>query len=170
MYTRIIIGVDPAVTHGSNSDETGIVVVGKGHDNKAYVLEDLSIKEAPSVWAKRVVDTYHKYKAFCVVAEVNQGGDLVETLLKTVDPSLRFKAVRATKSKYSRAEPIAMLYEQGNVFHTRPFPELEEQMCTFVPGSGKSPDRVDALVWALTELIGTPKPLKMPKVWGVSTV
>ena len=153
MYTRIIIGVDPAVTSGSNSDETGIVVVGLGHDKAGYVLDDLSVKGSPSVWADRIVRAYHDYNAQCVVAEVNQGGDLVESILKNVDSTLRFKAVRATKSKRCRAEPVAMMYEQRKIFHIRSFPELEAQMCQFVPGVGKSPDRVDALVWAFTELM-----------------
>lgn len=153
MYTRIIIGVDPAVSCGLNSDETGIVVVGLGRDKAGYVLDDLSIKGSPSVWAERVVKAYHQYKAHYVVAEVNQGGDLVESILKNVDSSIRFKAVHATKSKRCRAEPIAMLYEQRKVFHVRAFPELESQMCRCVPGIGKSPDRVDALVWALTNLM-----------------
>jgi predicted phage terminase large subunit-like protein len=168
MYTKIVIGVDPAVTSGSKSDETGIVVVGKGSDGMAYVLDDLSYKGTPAQWAQRVIDAYHHYKAHYVVAEVNQGGDLVETLLRTTDPTIRFKAVRATKSKQSRAAPIAMLYEQGKVFHTRAFPELEQQMCTFIPDSGKSPDRIDALVWALTELMKHPKNQRSLKCWEMN--
>lgn len=170
MYTKIIIGVDPAVTSGCNSDETGIVVVGKGADGMAYVLDDLSYKGSPAQWAERVVKAYHDYSANYVVAEVNQGGDLVETVLRTSDPTIRFKAVRATKSKQCRADPIAMLYEQGKVFHTRPFPSLEQQMCKFVPGTGKSPDRVDALVWALTELTRTSKPTSSSKCWSIQNV
>ena len=167
MYTKIIIGVDPAVTSGSNSDETGIVVVGKGADGFGYVIDDISYKGSPAQWADRVVKAYHQYHAHCVVAEVNQGGDLVETVLRAADPTLRFKAVRATKSKRCRAEPIAMLYEQKKVFHIRVFPELEQQMCRFIPGSGKSPDRVDALVWALTELMKSSKTSKTSKCWDV---
>lgn len=169
MYTKIVIGVDPAVTSGSKSDETGIIVVGRGSDGMAYVLDDFSCKGTPIQWAQRVIKAYHQYNAHYVVAEVNQGGDLVETLLKASDPSIRFKAVRATKNKQSRALPIAMLYEQGKVFHIRSFPELEHQMCTFVPTSSKSPDRVDALVWALTELIKHPYRLTSIKCWEVNT-
>lgn len=166
MYTKIIIGVDPAVTSGSNSDETGIVVVGKGVDGFGYVIDDVSHKGSPAQWADRVVKAYHQYQAHYVVAEVNQGGDLVETVLRAADPTLRFKAVRATKSKRCRAEPIAMLYEQKKIFHTRAFPELEQQMCRFMPGSGKSPDRVDALVWALTELMKSPRAPRISKCWS----
>jgi phage terminase large subunit-like protein len=167
MYTKIIIGVDPAVTNGSNSDETGIVVVGKGADGFGYVLDDVSYKGTPAQWADRVVKAYHYYKADYVVAEINQGGDLVETILKAADPALRFKSVRATKSKRCRAEPIAMLYEQGKVFHTRAFPELEQQMCRFMSGSGKSPDRVDALVLGLTELMKSARNIAGVKCWNI---
>ena len=169
MYTKIIIGVDPAVTSGSHSDETGIVVVAKGTDGLTYVLDDLSMKATPSIWAECVIKAYHNYKAHYVVAEINQGGDLVETLLKSTDPTIQFKAVRATKSKQTRAVPIAMLYEQGKVFHIRPFPDLEQQMCTYVPGSGKSPDRVDALVWALTELTRSTKTQRLSKCWNLDS-
>lgn len=168
MYSRVIIGVDPAVTHGDKSDETGIVVVGKGRDGYAYVLDDVSVKGTPLEWSVRVVEAYKKYQADYVVVEVNQGGDLVSTVLKTVDPSLRVKAVRANKNKQQRAEPVAMLYEQGKVFHVRPFVELEEQMCSFVPGHSKSPDRVDALVWALTELMLSSAAQSSRRVWCAS--
>ncbi len=167
MYLRVVIGVDPAVTHGDKSDETGIVVVAKGRDGFAYVLDDISVKGSPSQWAKNVVLAYHKYSVNEVVVEVNQGGDLVETVLKTVDSSIKVKAVRATKSKHTRASPVAMLYEQGKVFHVRPFSILEEQMCSFVPGKGKSPDRVDALVWAVTELMLEKKETCKPEVWSI---
>lgn len=164
----IVIGVDPAVTQGEKSDETGIVVVGKGSEGCLYVLDDLSMKGRPSDWAECVIRAYHQYKARYVVAEVNQGGDLVETVLKNVDPTVRFKSVGATKNKYSRAEPVAMLYEQGKIFHDRPFPELEAQMCSFVYGQSKSPDRVDALVWALTDLMTSQEAERNQRVWSVS--
>lgn len=166
MYTKIIIGIDPAVTCGPKSDETGIVVVGKGSDNHGYVLDDLSLKGPPSSWAAKVVKAYYDYNAHYIVAETNQGGDLVETILKTVDPTVRFKSVRAIKNKRSRAEPIAMLYEQGKIFHTKAFPQLEQQMCQFNPEKGKSPDRVDALVWAFTELM-KPALKTSPKCWAI---
>jgi phage terminase large subunit-like protein len=149
---KIIIGVDPAVTSGKNSDETGIVVV-KRVDNRAIVLDDLSLKGSPMEWATRVVTAYHEYKASYIVAEINQGGDLVETLIRSIDPTLRFKGVRAISNKQSRAQPISMLYEQARVTHQRPLPKLEEQMCSYAPG-GPSPDRLDALVWALTDIMG----------------
>ncbi len=151
-YTRIIVAVDPAVTSNKTSDETGIIVAAKGEDGKYYILEDASCKKSPHKWAKDVVRIYHKYGADRVVAETNQGGDLVETLLRTEDPSVSYKSVRANRGKRLRAEPISALYEQGKVFHIKPFLTLEEQMVGYTQTTLKSPDRLDALVWALAEL------------------
>ena len=152
-YNRIVIGVDPAVTQKEDSDETGIIVAGiGGRTGKAYVLADLSGRYTPSQWSKIIVGAYYQYSADRVVAEVNQGGDMVEHTLRVVDPAICFKGVHATRGKHVRAEPIAALYEKGEIFHIHPFPELEEQMLTYTPIVGKSPDRVDALVWAMTEL------------------
>lgn len=151
---RIVVAIDPAVTSGENSDETGIIVAGKGVDGHGYVLEDLSCRMSPDGWATRAVNAYHKYEADRIVAEVNNGGDLVETTIRTVDRRIPYKAVRASKGKRTRAEPIAALYEQGKIHHVGSFPLLEDQMCNFTPdGYDGSPDRVDALVWALTELM-----------------
>lgn len=153
---RIVIGVDPAVSAKEGSDETGIVVAALGADGNAYVLDDLSCRLSPNDWARRVVGAYHDYDADRIVAEVNNGGALVESVLRTVDASVSYKAVHATRGKYARAEPVAALYEQGRVFHVAHFPKLEDQMLNFVPGQpfeGGSPDRLDALVWALTELM-----------------
>jgi len=162
---RIVIAIDPAVSHGNKSDETGMIAAGITGDGKGVVLEDLSLKASPSQWIQRAIEAYHRLKADRIVAEVNMGGDLVEQLLRTYDPSLSYKPVRATRGKILRAEPIAVLYEQGKVLHANYFPDLEEQLCSYVPGeSHKSPDRLDALVWALTDLMLT-RPFEA-RVWG----
>jgi predicted phage terminase large subunit-like protein len=151
--SRIIVGIDPAVTSGEDADETGIIVVGKGVDGRFYVLADRSCRLSPDSWARRAVEAYEEFEADRVVAEVNQGGDLVERLLRNVSKNIPYKSVRATKGKRTRAEPIAALYEQGKVSHVGLHERLEDQQCTFTPdGYEGSPDRVDALVWALTEL------------------
>lgn len=160
-WQRVVVAIDPAVSTTENSNETGIVVVGLGEDDKAYVIEDLSGKWTPHQWGKRAVEAYWHYGADRVIAEVNNGGDLVEKILRTVDPAVPFKAVRAVHGKKIRAEPVVALYEQKRVFHCQSFLELEKQMCTYFPhrssygssGESHSPDRVDALVWGLTELI-----------------
>lgn len=167
-FKRVVVGIDPAVTNESYSDETGIVVAGITHDNTAYVLEDLSGKYSPGEWSKRAVDAYHRWKADRIVAEVNKGGDLVERVVRSCYPDVSYKSVRATRGKALRAEPIAALYEQKRVFHLRPFLELERQMCSYVPGvTSKSPDRIDALVWSLTELLLDQQGETIPKVWMV---
>ena len=153
---RIVIGVDPAVTAKENSDLTGIIVVGVDKLNHLYVLDDKSIKASPNEWAKTVVRAYNEYQADRVVAEVNQGGDLVEMTLRNVSHSVSYKAVRATRGKVVRAEPVVALYERNMVHHPFPLTALEDEMCSWVPDATvKSPDRVDALVWAITELMGT---------------
>lgn len=149
---RIVIGVDPAVTSGEESDETGIIVAGHGQDGEFYVMDDLTCRLSPDGWARRVVSAYDEYGAERVVAEVNNGGDFVEHVIRTIKPRISYRAVRATRGKFVRAEPIAALYEQGRVHHVGAFGTLEDQMCSFVPDSNKSPDHLDALVWALTEL------------------
>jgi len=148
---RIVVAIDPAVTSGDDSDETGIVVAARGQDDKYYVLEDASLKASPDGWARKAIDLYHKYNADRVIAEVNNGGDLVERVLKTID-RVPYTAVRASRGKLVRAEPIAALYEQGKVHHVGIFKELEDQLISYTPTSKKSPDRLDALVWAVTEL------------------
>jgi len=154
---RIIVGVDPPVTSGPKADACGIVVVGEDGDGMAYVIEDATIKGAtPLSWASRVVAAYGRHDADLVVAEVNQGGDMVTTILAQIDPHLPVRKVRATRGKWLRAEPVAAHYERGRVAHVGAWPELEDEMCDFEPGGrsgGKSPDRLDALVWALTELM-----------------
>lgn len=163
---RIVIAIDPATTHHEESDETGIVVAGLSEDKYAYVLDDLSGRLSPGDWGQRVCEAYWRFKADRVVAEVNKGGDLVERILRSLDPTIPYKAVRATRGKYTRAEPIAALYEQRRIFHAHPFGLLETQLCTYVPGiSTKSPDRLDALVWALTDLLLESEVNPTLKVW-----
>lgn len=150
---RIVVAVDPAASTSEEADETGIIVAGVGHDNHGYVLDDMSLRMAtPHQWGTQVVAGYSKYQADRVVAEVNNGGDMVEHTVRTVNPNVSYVAVHASRGKVIRAEPIAALYEQHRVHHVGSFPELEDQLCQWEPGM-KSPDRLDALVWALSELM-----------------
>ena len=152
--TRVLVAVDPAVSANEGSDETGIVVVALGSDGIAYVLEDGTLSSAtPNEWARQVVALYRAHNADRVIAEVNNGGDLVEANVRNVEATIPFTQVRATRGKAVRAEPVSALYEQKRVRHLGVLAKLEDQMCTWDPGMpGKSPDRVDALVWGLTEL------------------
>lgn len=150
---RIVIGVDPSVTSNEDSDLTGIVAAGLGADDHGYVLEDASLMASPDGWARRAVKAYHDHKADRLIAETNNGGDLVEVVIRTVDRNVSYRKVTASRGKMIRAEPIAALYEQGRIHHVGSFPDLEDQMCEFDPiTSAKSPDRMDALVWAFTDL------------------
>ena len=166
---RIAVAIDPAVTAGEDSDETGLIVAGRGTDGHAYVLEDLSCRVSPDQWIKRALDAYQRLHANLIVGEVNNGGDVIRSLLRTQDDRAVFKAVRAAHSKQARAEPIAALYEQGRVHHVGVFPELEDQLTSWVPGeSGASPDRLDALVWGLSELmVGPGGPARVTVPQGV---
>lgn len=161
---RIVVAVDPPASSGKTSDACGIVAAGLAADGGVIVLADATIQGAkPQGWAKAAVDLYHGLKADCLVAEVNQGGDMVAAIIRTVDPAVPVKPVHARRGKWLRAEPVAALYEQGRVRHAHRFPELEDQMCDFGPGGlsgGRSPDRLDALVWAVNELLrhGQPSP------------
>lgn len=150
---RIVVSIDPAVSANLDSDETGIVVLGKDSNGNGYVLEDLSGKYSPNEWAKVASQAFKNWDADCIVAEKNQGGDMVESVLRAQNGTARIKLVTATKGKYVRAEPIYSLYEQNKIYHVGSFPILEKQMITFDPDKGKSPDRVDALVWGFTELM-----------------
>jgi len=150
---RVVVAADPAVTSNVKSDETGIVAAGKGIDGRVYVLADRSARVSPDSWAHRIVKAFDDFEADVVVGEVNNGGDLVELTVRTVRKNIAYKAVHASRGKYVRAEPVAALYEQGKVSHTDQFVELEDQMCTWLAESGESPDRLDALVWAVTELM-----------------
>jgi phage terminase large subunit-like protein len=160
---RIVVAIDPAITENPTSNLTGIVVAGRGRDNRGYVLDDLSGRYSPDAWARRAVDAFDEYKADRIVAEGNQGGDLVRHTISTVRKNLPITIVHASTSKQARAEPVSALYEQKKVSHARSFPELEDQLCTWEPLSGdESPDRLDALVWGLTDLfIRGNEPLKM---------
>ena len=150
---RIVIAIDPAATANMESDETGIIVCGKDKAGYGYVLEDLSGKYSPNQWGAIAVKAKERWDADCIVAEKNQGGDMVESVIRSAGERHRVKLVTATKGKYVRAEPIYSLYEQGKIYHIGQFPLLESQMITFDPEKGKSPDRCDALVWAFTELM-----------------
>lgn len=153
---RVVVGVDPSTTSGENSAETGIVVAAEGSNGEYYVLTDASIFGSPAEWAKRAVSVCKAYNGDRIVAEVNNGGDLVEATIRTEDRAVPYSAVRASHGKITRAEPIAALYEQGKVHHVGTMPELEDQMCSYTGKPGEtSPDRMDALVWAITELVGT---------------
>ena len=152
--SRIVVAIDPATTSGEDSDETGIVVAGRGVDGHAYVLRDLSCRLSSNGWGTRAINAYREFRADRIVAEVNNGGDLVENVIRVIDRNVSYKAVHASRGKIVRAEPISALYEQKRVHHVGLFAELETQMCSFVPDNfDGSPDRVDALVWALTELM-----------------
>jgi phage terminase large subunit-like protein len=150
---RIVVAIDPAVSTGEDADETGIIVCGLGAEGRGYLLEDASGKLAPFEWAQRAVRLYRHYGADRIVAEANQGGALVEQTIRTVDPNVSYKGVHASRGKITRAEPIAALAEQHRIHHVGAFPELEDQLCSFAGGPGKSPDRLDAFVWAMTELM-----------------
>jgi len=154
---RIVVAVDPPATSNSGSAACGIVAVGENGAGKCFVLEDASVEQAsPSMWSNAVVRLFHKLGADGVVAETNQGGEMVKTIINTADPKVPVKMVHASRGKWLRAEPVAHLYERGAVHHVGSFPKLEDQMCDFGHdglSSGKSPDRLDALVWAITNLV-----------------
>lgn len=153
---RKVVSIDPAVTNTDESDEHGIIVAGIDKDQTAYVLEDASTKGTPLEWARRAVSLYRTHGADGIVVEVNQGGDMVAHTLRTVAPNVNIIEVRASRGKHVRAEPIAALYEQGRVRHVGQFPELESQMTQFTTEGYQgedSPDRADALVWAMSELM-----------------
>jgi phage terminase large subunit-like protein len=164
---RVVVAVDPSGTRGGSDDgdSIGIVVAGKGVDGRAYVLADRTCKLSPNGWGRRAVEAYREFKADRLVAERNFGGAMVEHVVRTADPNVSYGEVVASRGKVVRAEPIAALYEQGRVSHVGGLSDLEDQMCQIAPdgylGEG-SPDRVDALVWALTELmLGNAGPLKV---------
>jgi phage terminase large subunit-like protein len=152
---RVAVGVDPEASNTEDSAETGIIVAGCAMVNDklhGYVLDDLSIRESPNKWAMAAVTGYYKHKADTIVAEVNQGGDMVESTIHVADPDVPVKKIHASRGKFTRAEPVSALYEQGRVHHIGFFPDLEDQLCEWVPGN-TSPDRLDALVHVLTELM-----------------
>lgn len=154
---RVVVAVDPPATGSARANACGIVCAGIGGDGRGYVLHDGSLDgAAPGRWAKRAIELLHSFEADRLVAEVNQGGDMVEAVLREVDPAIPFRAVRASRGKQVRAEPVAALYEQGRISHVGTFPELEDELVSFaqlVASAGRSPDRADALVWAFTDLM-----------------
>ena len=160
---RIFVAIDPAMTSRPGSAETGIVVAGCDDDGHSYVLADASGRHSPAGWARRARTLFDQYRADRIIAESNNGGDLVAQTLRTAGGDhIPFKAVNASRGKYARAEPVAALYEQGRVHHVGSFPDLEDQMCTWEPGSRTSPDRIDALVWAVSQLVVRPSG---PMLW-----
>lgn len=154
-WERIVIGVDPAVKQKEDGSETGIVCVcvapGAGDYPHGYVLRDLSGRYSATEWPKMVVRAFHALQADRIVAETNNGGDLVEQAIRVVDPNVPVKQVNASRGKRKRAEPVVALYEQGRIHHLETFKELEEEMTQFIPEQSEPFDRADALVWALTE-------------------
>ena len=165
--TRIVVAIDPAATSGEDADETGIIVVGKDTQGHGYVLADASGKYQPIEWAKLAITAYRAHQADRIVAERNNGGAMVEATIRTVDGNVPVTTVWASRGKAARAEPVSALYEQGRIHHIGTFPKLEDQMCAFTTDfdrarAGYSPDRLDALVWGLTELLVEPMPH-----WGI---
>jgi phage terminase large subunit-like protein len=155
---RVVVAVDPSGTAGAaegTNDDVGIVVAGLGVNGRWYVLADRSCNLSPAGWGRRAVDAFNEFQADRIVAETNYGGAMVKHVIKTVDPSVPFKEVKASRGKIVRAEPISALYEEGKVSHVGSHPDLEDQLCAMTSkgfiGEG-SPDRADALVWAITEL------------------
>lgn len=158
---RIVVAIDPTATSNARSDACGIIAAGVDGEGTAYILADRSRRRArPSEWAEAAVALWHYFEADCLLAEVNQGGEMVREVIAGVDPGVPVKQVRAKRGKAARAEPVALLYEQGRVKHVGAFPELEDEMVDFGPGglsSGHSPDRMDAMVWAVSDLLMTPR-------------
>ena len=154
---RVVIAIDPAVTAKDSSDETGIAVCALGGNGIGHVLADLSGRFSPDGWARRAIAAYEDFGADRIVAERNNGGDMVEATIRTVDPNVPITTVWASRGKYTRAEPVAALYEQGRVCHVGALAELENQLTSWVPGEGESPDRLDAVVWGITELMLEPE-------------
>ena len=161
---RIVVGVDPKASVEADS-ETGIVVAGLSAEGHVYILGDYSVDASPEQWARRVAYAYEAHSADRIVAEVNQGGDMVVSVLRATGIHLSITQVRATRGKFVRAEPVAALYEQGKAHHVGTFGDLEGQLTSWVPGD-KSPDRLDALVWACTALREGGPAVMGPDIWG----
>ncbi len=160
VLARIVVAVDPPASSRPGADRCGIVAVGRDREGGFHVLADESAAGlSPAAWAARAVALHRRLGADAIVAEVNQGGEMVAAVLREAAPDIAVKPVRATRGKWLRAEPVAALYEAGRVRHAAPFPALEDEMCAFAPeglGTGRSPDRLDALVWAITALMAGP--------------
>lgn len=154
-FSRIVVAIDPAVSHGEDAADTGIIVAGKDYQDHGYVLSDVSVNATPEKWARLAVDAYHLWRADLIVAEVNQGGEMVTHTIHTIDHGVPVRVVHASRGKRVRAEPVSSLYEQGRVHHVGAFPMLEDQLCTWVPDDDDDmlKDRLDACVWAFTDLL-----------------
>src|SRR5439155_9930469 len=168
---RVVVAIDPAARATETANQTGIIGAGKRANGDGWVLAEVSERYQPVAWSKAAIAAYRAHRADRIVAEINNGGDMVEATLRMVDPNVPFGAVHASRGKVARAEPVATLYEQGKVRHLGAFPILEDQMCAFTRDFGSpsglgfgpapaaySPDRVDALVWALSDLLVQPMP------------
>ncbi|KKG71003.1 ATP-binding protein [Methanosarcina mazei] len=149
----VVVGVDPAATSKAGSDDTGIIAAGKDGNGQYYVLGDYTLHDTPQKWGEAAITSYNKHKANLIIGETNNGGEMVENTIKQINSQIPFRAVHASRGKATRAEPVSALYEQGKVKHFGTFPELEDQLCEWVPGAEKSPDRLDALVWAISFLM-----------------
>ena len=151
---RVVVAIDPSVSEDGN--EAGIICAGRGSDNRGYVLADRTLQGRPEAWAKLAVQTWRDFKGDRIVAEANNGGQMIESTIGAYDMTVPVKLVHASRGKITRAEPVALLYERGLISHVGSFPELEDECCTYqeldVKGKKQSPNRMDALVWALTEL------------------
>jgi phage terminase large subunit-like protein len=169
---RVVVAIDPGLSSAEDADETGIIVVGKDFHEHAYVLSDRSGHFLPAEWAMAAIDAYrdNEHPGDRIIAEINAGGEMVENTLRMVDPGIPFKAITASRGKVVRAEPVSALYEQGRVHHVGAFPALEDQMCSFVQDWDRardgSPDRVDALVYAVTELLVQDSGPTYLEAWG----
>jgi phage terminase large subunit-like protein len=161
---RVVVAIDPSGSGGEDADECGIVACGLDEADHGWVLADRTLRGSPGEWAAAAISLYRMLGADRVVAETNYGGEMVEAVLRQVDPNVAFKAVHASRGKVQRAEPIAALYEQGRIHHLGTYPELEDELCAFTPAgyAGGSPNRADALVWAFTELVAQPM-----RSWGI---
>ena len=163
--SRVVVAVDPSAGDGESGAEAGIIVAALGQDGQGYVLADQTVRGTPETWAREAVTAYHKFHADRLVAETNNGGKMIEALVRVVDKNVAYKEVHASRGKEVRAEPVSALYEQAKVHHVGTFPLLEDQMVEWVPGD-TSPDRLDALVWAMTELMLGYGPQGFPEVGG----
>lgn len=151
---QVIVAVDPAVTDNPNSDETGIIVCGLDDNKEGVIIEDCSLKASPDKWANTVVDAYHRHNANLIIAETNQGGLLVESIIRNIDPHIKVVSIHASKGKMARAEPVSMLFEQNKVTMLDGMSMLEDELCEWIPGkSGASPNRLDAAVYGLSYLM-----------------
>ena len=154
-YFRVVVAIDPAVTSSESSDETGIVVAGATPDGHYYILEDATMRGTPEQWARKAIEMYRKHKCDRIIGEANNGGDMIESLLRQVDASIPYRKVHASRGKRVRAEPVSALSEQLRLHLVGSnFSLLEDQLVTWEPDSDKSPDRMDAMVWAVTDLMG----------------